>query len=137
MVRPAADGSLLLTARNCEIYGSKLVFEDKYANLGYWASEDDHAVWTVDVAKAGRYVVWLDYACTDGSAGDTFQLQAGEQRLTGKIAGTGSWDDYRQTKVGEIELPAGRQRLVFRSFGKIEHGALIDLKSVKLARVTR
>jgi putative membrane-bound dehydrogenase-like protein len=137
VVRPAADGSLLLTARNCVIYGSKLVFEDKYANLGYWASEDDHAVWTVDVAKAGRYVVWLDYACTDGSAGDTFQLQAGEQRLTGKIAGTGSWDDYRQTKVGEIELPAGRQRLVFRSFGKIEHGALIDLKSVKLARVTR
>jgi putative membrane-bound dehydrogenase-like protein len=135
VVRPAADGSLLLTAKTCEIYGTTLVFEDKYANLGFWANEDDHAVWTVELRQRGRYTVWLDYACTDGSAGDTFQLHAGDERLTGKVAGTGSWDDYRQTKVGEIALAAGRQRLVFRSLGKIEHGALIDLKSVKLLRV--
>jgi putative membrane-bound dehydrogenase-like protein len=137
VVHAAADGSLLLTAKNCEIYGTSLLFEDQYKNLGYWCNEDDHAVWTVEVPKAGRYTVTLDWACVDSSAGNFFQLLAGEHRLTGKIAGTGTWDIYRQTKVGEIELAAGKQRLVFRSVGTIRNGAMIDLKSIKLAPASR
>src|SRR5262249_41382125 len=54
VVRPAADGVLLLTPAACEIYGPTLVLEKKYGNLGYWASEGDHAIWQAEVAKAGR-----------------------------------------------------------------------------------
>ncbi len=131
LVRPAGDGSLLLSAANGEIYGSTLIREKKYGNLGYWSSQDDHAVWSVEVTRAGKYAVWLDWACDESSAGKMFLLQAGLNQMTGKVDSTGSWDNYRQAKVGEIVLPAGRQRLTFRSAKRI-FTPLIDLKSIQL-----
>jgi putative membrane-bound dehydrogenase-like protein len=131
LVRPAGDGSLLLTAANCEIYGPTVLFEKQYGNLGYWTTQEDRAVWTVEVTKAGKYAVWLDWACDAGEAGKAFLLESGPNRLTGKVASTGNWDTYRQAKVGEIVLPAGRQRMTFRPARRI-FTPLIDLKSVKL-----
>ena len=130
LVRPAGDGSLLLSAANCEIYGPTVVLEKKYGNLGYWSSTDDRAVWAVEVAKPGRYAVWLDWACHADEAGKRFLLQAGVNQMTGKVASTGNWDAYRQAKVGEIVLAAGRQQMTFRSAGRI-FNPLIDLKLVK------
>ncbi len=131
VVRAAADGSLLLSAANCAIYGPTIVLEEKYGNLGYWTSPDDRAVWTVEVAKPGRYAVRLDWACPPDTAGKSFLLQAGLNQTTGKVESTGSWDVYRQAKVGEIVLTAGPQRITFRSAGKIYH-PLLDLKFVQL-----
>jgi putative membrane-bound dehydrogenase-like protein len=134
LVRPAGDGSLFLSASNCEIYGPTVVFEKQYGNLGYWTNADDRAVWTVEVARPGRYAVWLDWACPPDMAGKKFLLQAGVNQMTGTVRSTGSWDTYRQAKVGEIVLAAGRQQVTFRSAGRIFH-PLIDLKSVKLVPV--
>lgn len=134
LVRPAGDGSLLLSAATCEIYGPTIVLEKKYGNLGYWTSTDDRAVWTIEVTKPGRYAVWLDWACPPDMAGKKFLLQAGVNQMTGTVKSTGSWDTYRQAKVGEIVLAAGRQQVTFRSAGRIFH-PLIDLKSVKLVPV--
>jgi putative membrane-bound dehydrogenase-like protein len=134
LVRPAGDGALLLAAATCEIYGPTVVLEKQYGNLGYWTTQEDRATWTVEVTKAGKYAVWLDWACEPGSAGKTFLLESGPNRLTGRVASTGSWDTYRQAKVGEIVLPAGWQRVTFRSAGRI-FTPLIDLKSVKLVPV--
>jgi putative membrane-bound dehydrogenase-like protein len=131
VVRPGDDGVLRLWSSNCEIYGKTLVMEKQYGNLGYWQSEDDQAVWTVEVPQTGVYTVSLDWACDAGSAGNAFVLEAGGKSLTGKVASTGSWDTYKQAKVGEIELQAGRQRLTFRSMGKIA-GALTDLRGIRL-----
>ncbi len=131
LVRPAADGSLLLTAANCAIYGPTVVLEKQYGNLGYWTSTDDRAVWTIEVTRPGRYAVWLDWACPPDLAGKKFLLQAGAHQTTGRVESTGSWDNYRQAKVGEIVLTAGRQQVTFRSAGRIFY-PLIDLKSVKL-----
>jgi putative heme-binding domain-containing protein len=136
LVRPESDGNLWLLPTTCEIYGSTLVLEKQYANLGYWSSEDDRAVWSVDVSRPGRYAVFLNWACQNDSAGNLFVLQAGPERLTGKVQGTGSWDNYRQTKVGEIAMAAGRQQLVFRSVGK-PAGGLIDLRAVKLVPLSK
>jgi putative heme-binding domain-containing protein len=135
LVRPSPDGSLQLSAANCAIYGKTLVLEKQYGNLGYWSSADDEAVWSVQVARAGKYAVWLDWACPDDSAGNTFVLEAGDARLTGKVQTTGSWDNYKRAKVGEIRLEAGRQKVVMRAAGKIK-GALIDLRSIKLVRAS-
>ncbi len=134
LVRPAGDGSLLLSASNCEIYGPTVVFEKQYGNLGYWTEAEDRAVWTVDVTRPGRYAVWLDWACHPETAGKRFLLQAGVNQMTGTVRSTGSWDTYKQSKVGEIVLAAGRQQVTFRSAGRIFH-PLIDLKSVKLVPV--
>ncbi len=134
VVKADKDGSLVLSARTCEIYGSSLFFEPLRLNLGYWRSEDDRAVWTVEVPRAGKYTVSLHYACPDNIAGNRFQLEAGGRRLTGIVAGTGGWHAYKQTKAGEIELAAGRQTITLRSAGKINE-YLMDLRSLKLVPV--
>jgi putative heme-binding domain-containing protein len=131
LVRAADDGSLLLTARNGEIYGSTLVFEPQYGNLGWWTSADDHAVWTVDIPRAGDYAVWFDWACDPSVAGNRFVLEAGAASFGGAVAGTGNWDTYRREKLGDLSLKAGQQRIVLRSDGK-PTGALIDLRSIRL-----
>jgi putative membrane-bound dehydrogenase-like protein len=134
VIRPVADGSLHLAASKCEIYGSNLIFEKQYSNLGFWRSEDDRAVWSLEVSRPGRYAVWLDWACADRTAGNNYLLRVGLNELTGKVKGTGTWDDYRQEKIGEVNLAAGRLQLVFRSAGRIRT-FLIDLKSIKLVPV--
>ncbi len=134
LVRPGADGSLRLLATNCEVHGPTLVLEQQHRNLGYWCSEEDRAVWTVEVPRAGKYAVWLDFACGRGAAGNTLTLEA-EDRLTRKVESTGNWDTYKQARAGTLSLQAGQQRLVMRSAGKIA-GALIDLRSVRLVPET-
>jgi putative membrane-bound dehydrogenase-like protein len=131
VVMPSSDGALRLLPANCEIFGSKMELEKKYGNLGKWTADDDHAVWTVQPGKAGKYLVYLEYACDQPSAGNSFALQAGADRLTWRVAGTNNWDTYRREFIGEITLSAGRQRLTARAEGKIS-GALLDLRAIEV-----
>jgi len=131
VVSPADDGSLTLTTSTCEIYGRTLVLEDQYKNLGYWSSDDDHAVWTIDLPRPGRFTVELDYAVENSSAGDLLVIAVGSEELTFRVAGTATWDNYKQRRAGEVTLPAGRHRIVCKPGGKIK-SALIDLRSVQL-----
>ena len=135
LVTAAKDGSLNLTPATCEIYGSTIVLEKKYGNLGFWRSADDHVVWDVDVSKAGRYKVQIKYACQNNAAGDRWRLRSADGSLEGVVKGTGTWDNYRTTRAGEIQLSAGRQRITMRAAWEIRGGAMIDLKSVRLAPV--
>src|SRR6185437_9592308 len=132
VVRPEAlRGELWLLAADAEIYGQTLVFEPNYRNLGYWSSLDDHAVWTIEIERPGKYAVSLDHACEDGTAGQTIAVEAAGARVTGQVTGTGNWDTYRQKSLGRLELPAGKHELVVRPEGPL-NGPLIDLKAVRL-----
>jgi putative membrane-bound dehydrogenase-like protein len=132
VVKARNDGSFMLSAAEAEIYGTTLVLEKQYGNLGFWKSDDDHAIWTVEIVKAGKYAVSLDWACDDKSAGKLFVIQGGAAPLTGKVASTGSWDNYKGSRVGEMVLAVGKQRLTFRSAGPLSVSPLIDLRSIRL-----
>jgi putative membrane-bound dehydrogenase-like protein len=135
VVRPdPLRGELFLTADNGEIYGDTLVYEDRYGNLGYWQSPNDHAIWSIEVTQAGRYTVTLHWACDDGTAGNTLVLETGDQRLSFKVPGTGTWDTYRRQPIGTLTLPAGTHRLVARPESP-PTGAMIDLRDIKLTRI--
>lgn len=127
----ALRGDYFLTPQLAEIYGSTLKFESKYKNLGYWQSENDRAVWTLNVPRAGRYDVYLEYACPAGQAGDQLLLEVDGQQLFWTVPSTGSWDVYQSRRIGTVSLPAGKPRLSIHSQGKIDH-ALFDLKTVRL-----
>jgi hypothetical protein len=135
VLRPGADGVLVMLASNCEIHGRTLVLDMQQAKLTNWNSEDDRAAWTVELPRPDKYNVWLEWSCAPDAAGNAFVLEAANERMTGKVAGTGGWKNYRRGRVGTIALPAGEQRLVFRADGKVR-GALIDLKAVLLVPVT-
>ena len=133
-IRPAADGSLAAPAASARIYGPRIILESQYKNLGWWSSEEDRAEWTLVIATPGKYAVALDYACDRTSAGNELTVSAAGKSLRGKVAASGTWDDYRTWELGTLELPAGEVTLVIRSAGPIQ-GALIDLRGLKLTPV--
>jgi putative heme-binding domain-containing protein len=134
LVRANGDGRIALLATNAEIYGPSIVLEDQYKNLGYWSSESDRAAWNVEVERAGEFLVQLNYACADESAGNRYALEAGSKQLVGQIAGTGSWDNYRTLDVGKVSLTTGKQQIVVRPSAPVQN-ALMDLKSIELKPV--
>ncbi len=125
------DGSIRLAATDCRIYGPTLVFEELYRNLGYWGSTEDRAVWDIDVPRAGIYRVVLDYACHNDTSGNRFRIEIADQVLVGSVEGTGTWDQYRRTTVGKVELAPGRCQLVIRAEGPLQ-GYLMDLREIVL-----
>ncbi len=132
VVKPAADGSLRLLATTAEIHGSEITFEPEFQNLGMWHGAADHAVWTMDLARAATFDVYLDWACDQGVAGNVLILETNGKRLRHTIAGTGSgWSNYKVVKIGTLAIPAGRHKLVAQPEGQ-PRGALCDLRRIIL-----
>jgi putative membrane-bound dehydrogenase-like protein len=132
LVAANADGALALLASNCEIYGRTLVFEKQHGNLGAWQSDDDRATWTVYVPRAGKYAVWLDWACDPANAGSVLGLHVGDKQvLTAKVAATGSRETYHYAKIGEVALQTGRHTMAIRPIGRIQ-GTLANFKGITL-----
>jgi putative membrane-bound dehydrogenase-like protein len=134
VVKASTNGMLELTAPLAEIYGSTLVMERQFENLGYWSSPDDVAAWEIDVARPGRYAVELDYACHATAAGNRYEVILGESRLTGTVASTGTWESYRRLTIGNVSLPTGRVRVIMKPDGPVK-SAMIDLRSIRLIPV--
>jgi putative heme-binding domain-containing protein len=133
LVKPGADGVLMLSASQAEIFGGPIAFESEFRNVGMWSGQDDYAAWNLQVPAAGARDVYLDYACAEYSAGNGFVIRVGDQSLNGRVASTGpDWSRYRQTKIGSINLVAGQSRLAFQPDGALRN-ALIDLRTVALA----
>src|SRR5207245_160755 len=132
LVTPLGDGTIRLYPTNCQIYGVDITLEKEHGNLGSWTSEEDHAVWTIEIPQAAKYSVRLSWSCADDSAGNNFVVQAGPTHVTGSVPGTGTWDNYKTANFGEVTLPAGRHTVVLRSAGKIK-GSLFDLRQLILA----
>ncbi len=125
------DGSIRLFAIHAEIYGPKIVLEDRYHNLGFWSAADDRAVWTIDSPQAGEYEVVFDYACAPQSSTNRFQIKVNGEVLGGEVPFTDSWDVYRYKTVGTVNLPKGRVQLAIQSEGAIS-GFLMDLRTILL-----
>lgn len=132
VVRPEAlRGELWLLASQAEIYGPTLVMEPQFSNLGFWGSEGDHAIWSIDLDEPGEFSVWLDYACDQQVAGNGYAIEIGGTELTGTIESTGTWEAYRQVRCGKVALTAGQHRLIVRPLGP-PNGYLMDLHSVRM-----
>ena len=122
----------MLPAAAAEIYGDEIAFEEPFRNIGLWHGVGDHVVWTVDLPQSAAFDVWLDLACDNAVAGNTFVFEGGDPALHDDVRKTGGWDKYRQEKIGTIALPAGTHRLTLRPDGQRLNGALMDLRSVHL-----
>jgi putative membrane-bound dehydrogenase-like protein len=125
------DGSLGLPATGCKIFGDTLVFERQYQNLGYWQSDNDHAVWTVEVPKSGNYEVWFDWALPDSHPENTFRLECENAVLEKIVPQTGSWDTYQQARLGSIALEAGQRNILLAAEPPVKD-SLLDLREIRL-----
>ena len=132
IIEPAGDKTLTLPATAAEIFGPSLVLEQRYKNLGFWSSEQDHADWIIRVpSPGGVYAVELDYAVEESCAGDELLLTVANKRLSGRVPSTQTWDTYRTWKLGNIRLQPGLNRLVVSASAKPKR-AMIDLRNIRL-----
>jgi putative membrane-bound dehydrogenase-like protein len=133
-IQPDEDGTLILPATAGAIHGPSLIFEAKHQNLGFWSSEKDYAVWTLQLPSSGTYEVEVEYACENSTAGNPIRFSTGTRVLTANVPGTGTWDDYRKWKAGSIDLSRGTVQFVV-SAAKRPEPHLIDLRSIRLRQV--
>jgi alpha-L-fucosidase len=97
-----ANGTFRLDAADAKIIGDTAQLEGE--DIGYWTNQGDYVEWKLNVARLGAYAVSLDYACEPGSEGNEYAIIAGDQKLTGKIAPTRSWRNFRTVKVGTLQI---------------------------------
>ena len=76
-----------------EIFGGDITFETPFQNIGCWHDAQDHAAWTVQLDKEGRFDVYLDYACDNPSAGNRFVLEGAQPTLRGQSLHMASEED--------------------------------------------
>ena len=125
------SGTMHLKAADCHMHGEQLQFESRYGNIGFWNQPDEFVEWTVEVPETGTYDVLIDYACPDAAAGNVCKLSGAGQILKSSVTSTGSWDQYREIKIGAIQFAKGETSVQFGPAGDIQ-GWLLDLRSVTL-----
>ena len=126
------DGTLPLLASNAAIYGDAIAFETPFRNIGFWHGSHDFVVWNIELAEPASFDVWLDWACDSASSGNAFLFTGGALSVRGTVDSTGGWDQYRQQKIGTVQIDAGSHRLTLQPEGSSLHGALMDLRAVYL-----
>lgn len=136
VVRPDESGVLHLSASTAEIRGSRMVFEEKHQNLGWWFAEDDSAEWQFAGMKPQPYMVAIHYASPNESAGAAFVISIDDAKLNHQVVGTGSWEKYQWRDVGKIQVTKEDSELSIRALGN-PNGPVLDLKAVRLTPVKR
>jgi putative heme-binding domain-containing protein len=134
LVTAAPDGTFSLEASNCEIYGNTLVLEKRRDEpvLAEWHSPNDSAAWNVDIQKPGLYTVSVMYSCHNDSAGNSFQFESADKRITARVEGTGKvWTTFFPVEIGKLPLKAGKQRFTLRAADPLK-GTLAKVASVLL-----
>ncbi len=131
LVTAQADGSLLLTAENGKPIGPDIKYMPEWRAFG-WFTAADKVEWDADVNRAGEYEVYLEWSVSDEEAGKEFLLEAKDEKLTGLVKRSGSWEIFKNENVGRINLSPGRQKIIFKSNTKFDKGALLDLREIKL-----
>lgn len=131
LISPSPEGVVHLRASTASIFGNSLVFESTYSNLGFWQSDTDRAVWSLELPQGGEFQIVLDWARPGGMGEARMLLETGEQTHTLVVPTTGSWNTYRQQTLGRLKLEPGRHRLVLRAVPPITTPVL-DLREIQL-----
>jgi hypothetical protein len=135
-IKPAADGTVTLTAADADLKGDHLQVENVGGppNIGFWTDAKDQTAWTVDVPKVGDYTVEIEYACEPANSGSTFRVHVdgATEGVEGTVPDTGGWGSFRtETLTGTLHLDAGRHTITVTPLA-MPHGAVMNLRRLML-----
>lgn len=133
LIRVDAQDTVRLAASLARTHGPNIQYMREWKAFG-WFTEQDRVEWDLELKEKGTFNVYLEWSVSDEEAGKSFVLASGKQRVNGTIGKTSSWFTYRKEKIGEIRLPAGKHKLVFKPASGSAKGALLDLREVTLVR---
>ena len=134
LVQQEADGSYRLSSWMAAAEGNRIKYMPEWKAFG-WFDAKDKAIWNVDITKAGKYDVYLEWSVSDSMAGKSFELTAGSKSIKGKVDKTGSWYTFRTKKIGSLQLTKGPTTVVLRSGSAAQTGSMFDVRELKLVPV--
>jgi alpha-L-fucosidase len=114
----AADGTLVLTAEQAEIKGSRrpparVETIDGTPNIGYWTDSRAWIGWRCRIDRPGTFDVVADLAAPE--AGARLRVAAGNQSLEVEAPATGDYRTFRSVVLGRLTLAqAGEYTVTLR-----------------------
>ncbi len=139
VIAQAADGQILLHARDGTLHGTAVRFESqKHKNaICHWVEQDDWVSWTFTVDRPGTFAVEVLQGCGKGSGGAEVVVGVGDQRLTFRVEDTGHFQNFVKRGIGELTIAeAGEVTLQVTPSSK-PGVAVMDLRQVVLTPVKK
>ena len=129
----AADGTILLHARDVTIHGTTVRYEPQpnKNTIGYWTKKKDWVSWDFAVDRPGKFDLIALQGCGKGSGGAEVQFIIDNQTLKMTVQDTGHFQNFVERNIGQVELKKGAHRLEVRPLTK-PGVAVMDLRSVTL-----
>ncbi|MBN2579623.1 MAG: alpha-L-fucosidase [Pirellulales bacterium] len=134
-VKPAADGTLELLARDAELNGPVIRYDGLPGrdSIGYWTRMRDWVNWPVHIPKPGKYQVEITYGCAPGNGGK-YRVDVAGEKLEAEAHDTGGWFDRLTVVAGMVDIKkAGNQSVALRCL-KVRNGgvAVFDVQKLVL-----
>ena len=128
------NGLLELGADDADLHGDGIKTEDHggQSNIGFWDNGNEWASWKVRFPQAGVFKVSASLASISGAS--EFVMEVGGQQIGGNAERTGSWDQFKEIRLGQIEIKqAGEQVVKVRPKDPAQWHAM-NLRFVKLTK---
>jgi glucosylceramidase len=122
--------TLRLSGYSAQISGPPL--GQNHGKLTHWHDTNSTATWKVYATQPCLVDVEVITAVRKPHVGSAFELQVGDQTLTGKMANTGDWENYQRFKIGSLQVEAG-ELVVTMSPTELTEGVFGNLKAVHLS----
>nr|MBI1232381.1 polysaccharide deacetylase family protein [Cytophagales bacterium] len=136
IVRSATDGTLNLTAETGKGIGPDIKYMPEWNAFG-WFTGKDRVEWDLALEKGGVYDVWMEWSVSDKESGKPFVLISGDQKITGKVEKSGSWETFKKIKIGQLTLKDDYNLVQLKAVEDFDTGALMDIKALTLVPVKR
>ena len=133
-VRAQPDGQVRLIAERGQGIGPNIKYMPEWKAFG-WYTAADRVEWEVEIKKAGQYDVFLDWSVSDDTARNPFVFEGGGASIGGVVGKTGSWETFKEEKIGRMTLSPGLIKMVFRGTSPDPKSGLLDLREVRLVPV--
>ncbi|MBV6459345.1 MAG: hypothetical protein HONBIEJF_02491 [Fimbriimonadaceae bacterium] len=131
-IRPNAAGDVELLAVDATIEGHAQYEADKNC-IGYWTDKETAVSWDFDLPAKANYTVVAILACEPKSEGSEVLFDVGAAKFQYKVEPTASWSDFKEVKLGTLELLPGKQKV--RVLPLTKPGlAVMNLRGVYLRR---
>jgi alpha-L-fucosidase len=111
VVSPLPGRGSRLYASAAKVHGAKAKYVSlslerrEHDFIGHWTEAGDWIEWEFRTVQGGAYeveaVVGADPACE----GNRFTLEAGDQKIEGKVSSTGGYEKFRTVKLGTLNVP--------------------------------
>lgn len=134
-VRENVSGEANLRAALGKGVGPTIKYMPEWKAYGWWTANDS-VVWKLELDRPGVFRAVLEWSISDEEAGKEVEFHFSSQVIKKAIPSSGSWETFRFLDLGEVQLPAGRHRVVVKPANPEEDGHFMDLRNIQLKRKT-